>query len=111
MDKQREIYRELIAKLFKENFDSALFKEKRNDMMTESDFASIRDETEEEYFTKNRGIVPYMKAINYLRSKIEVCTAQNVLFATTEDYICAKENIAITPVANGKINIDKIIIR
>lgn len=103
MEKQRKIYKDLIVKLFKNNFESAQFKEKHTGMMADSDFTTIRDEVEEEYFTKNRGIVPYIQAINYLRTKIEACTARNVLFTTVEDYICAKDNIAITPFPKGKI--------
>lgn len=102
MNKQREICRGIVLKLLKDNFDSSLFKEKRDEMMKDLDFTTIRNEIEEEYFTKNRGIVPYSKAINYLRTKIEACTAYNVLFGTIEDYICAKDNIVITQIAKGK---------
>lgn len=102
MNKQREICRGIVLKLLKDNFDSSLFKEKRDEMMKDLDFTTIRNEIEEEYFTKNRGIVPYSKAINYLRTKIEACTAYNVLFRTIEDYICAKDNIVITQIAKGK---------
>lgn len=101
MDKQRDIYRQLIVKLFKANFDAALFEEKRNEMMIDSDFDCIRDEIEEEYFTKNRGIAPYTVAIKYLCMKIEACTSDNVLFKAIEDYICVKENIAITNIVKG----------
>lgn len=96
MDNQREIYRVSIVKWFKENFDSALFEEKCDDLMTDDDFASIRDEIEEDYFIKNRGIAPYTKAINYLRNKIQACTTGNVLFASVEDFILTKKNISIT---------------
>lgn len=102
MEKQRNIYRKLIMDLFKENFDSALFEEKRDEMMQKSDFETIRNEIEEGYFIKNRGIVPYIKAIQYLRAKIESCTAANTLFAPVEDYISAKENIVITKIARGE---------
>lgn len=103
MEKQREIYKQLIVELFKANFDAALFKEKHNEMMKESDFESIRDEIEEEYFTKNKGINPYSKAIKYLRSKIEACTAAKSLFSAVEDYIISKYNIAITKIPRGKL--------
>ncbi|XP_055298185.1 uncharacterized protein LOC129566354 [Sitodiplosis mosellana] len=99
MEKQRDIYRQLILTLFKQNFDSALFQEKRDDLMKESDFETIRDEIEEEYFIKNRGISPYIKAIKYLRAKIEACTAAKELFVAVEDYISAKGNIVITKIA------------
>lgn len=102
MEKQRDIYRQLIMKLFKENFDSALFVEKHDKMMVDTDFERIRDEIEEEYFTKNCGIAPYMKAIKYLCTKIEACTADNALFIAVEDYICAKENIVVTKIMKGK---------
>lgn len=102
MEKQRDVYRQLILNLLKENFDSALFQEKRDDLCRESDFETIRNEIEEEYFIKNRGIAPYIKAIKYLRAKIEACTATKSLFVTLEDYISAKENIVITKIANGK---------
>lgn len=102
MNKQRDIYRQLIMKLFRENFESALFIEKREEMMKDNDFQHIRDEIEEEYFTKNRGIAPYIKAIKYLCTKIEACTADNALFMAVEDYICARENIVITKIMKGK---------
>lgn len=102
MDKQRGIYRQLLVKLFEENFTSALFEEKIDTMMKIGDFEMIRNEIEEEYFTKNRGIAPYITAIKYLCKKIESCTANNALFAPIEDYICAKENIVVTKIAKGK---------
>lgn len=102
MDKQRDIYRQLLVKLFEANFTSALFEEKMDTMMKVSDFESIRNEIEEDYFTKNRGIKPYSAAIKYLCKKIESCTADNTLFAPMEDYICAKENIVLTKIAKGK---------
>lgn len=102
MDKQRDIYRKLILTLFKQNFDSALFVEKRDEMMEESDFEAIRNEIEEEYFIKNRGIAPYINAIKYLRAKIEACTAAKSLFKAVEDYISAKEHIVITKMAKGR---------
>lgn len=103
MDKQRDIYRQCLVKLFEENFTSALFQEKTDTMMKFCDFETIRNEIEEEYFTKNRGITPYIAAIKYLCTKIESCTADNTLFAPIEDYICAKENIVVTKIAKGKI--------
>lgn len=102
MDKQRDIYRQLLVKLFEANFTSALFEEKTNTMMITSDFESIRNEIEDQYFTKNRGIAPYIAALKYLCKKIESCTADNTLFAPMEDYICAKENIVLTKIAKGK---------
>lgn len=102
MEKQRDIYRQLILNLLKANFDSALFEEKRDNLCQDSDFETIRDEIEEEYFIKNRGIAPYIKAIKYLRAKIEASTAAKSLFASLEDYINAKENIVITKIENGK---------
>lgn len=111
MNKQREICRGIVLKLLKDNFDSSLFKEKRDEMMKDLDFTTIRNEIEEEYFTKNRGIVPYSKAINYLRTKIEACTAYNVLFRTIEDYICAKDNIVITQIAKGKEHLIHVVYR
>lgn len=102
MNTQRDIYRQLIMKLIKANFDSALFVEKRDEMMKDSDFELIRDEIEEEYFTKNRGIAPYIKAIKYLCTKIEASTADNALFMPIEDYICVKENIEVTKIMKGK---------
>lgn len=102
MDKQRTEYRNLILKLFKENFDSAMFVEKRDDMLKESDFEIIRNEIEEEYFIKNRGIAPYITAIKYLRAKIEACTVAKTLFIAVEDYISAKDNIVITKIATGE---------
>lgn len=104
MDTQRDIYRQLIMKLIKVNYDSALFVEKRDEMMKDGDFELIRNEIEEEYFTKNRGIAPYIKAIKYLCTKIEASTADNALFMAVEDYICAKENIVVTRIMKGKQN-------
>lgn len=100
MEKQRDIYRKLIITSFKKNFESARFVEKRNDMMDKSEFEMIRDEIEDDYFIKNRGIVPYIKAMKYLIAKIETCTAGGRLFSALDDFICAKEHIVIT-------NIDK----
>lgn len=102
MDKQRDVYRQLILTLFKQNFDSALFLEKRDEMMNASDFETIRNEIEEEYYEKNHGIAPYINAIKYLRAKIEACTAAQSLFVAIEDYLCAKENIIITKMAKGE---------
>lgn len=102
MDKQRDIYKQMIVKLFKENFDAAMFTEKHDNMMNSSDFDIIRDEIEDEYFIKNRGINPYIKAIKYLCTKIEACTANNTLFAAVEDYIIARDNIVITNIPMGK---------
>lgn len=101
MDKQRDIYRDLIVKLFKENFESALFEEKRDRMISERDFESIRDEIEDEYYNKNRGITPYINAIKYLKTKIEASTAAKSLFSAVEDFIVAKENITITKIIEG----------
>lgn len=101
MDKQRDIYRKLLATLFKANFDSALFEEKCGEMMKDSDFNAIRDDVEDEYFTKNRGIAAYITAIKYLCGKIEACTSENTLFGAVEDYIIAKESISITKIAKG----------
>lgn len=102
MNSQRENNRNLIANLLKVNFEAALFMEKRNDLMADDDFTKIRDEIEEEYFIKNTGMAPYIKAIKYLRSKIETCTSTHTLFASLEDYIIAKNNIVITKVVNRK---------
>ncbi|XP_031626014.1 uncharacterized protein LOC116342506 [Contarinia nasturtii] len=101
MDKQRDIYRKLIVDLFKDNFESSQFVEKCDVLMKESDFETIRDEVEGEYFVKNRGITPYIKAIKYLRAKIEACTAAATLFSDIEDYICGKENIVITKITKA----------
>lgn len=102
MDKQRIIYRKLIVDLFKKNFDSALFVEKCDVLMKENDFEIIRDEVEEEYFVKNRGIAPYINAIKYLQSKIEACTEAATLFVDIEDYIYHHKHIVITKIAKGK---------
>lgn len=103
MDKQRDMYRQLLVKLFEQNFIAALFVEKTDTMMKIDDFELIRNEIEEETFTKNRGIKPYIDAIKYLCKKIEKCTADCTLFAPIEDYICAKfENIVVTKIAKGK---------
>lgn len=102
MDKQRGIYRQLLVQLFEKNFTEALFAEKTDTMMKIGDFEQIRNEIEEETFTKNRGIKPYMDAIKYLCKKIEKCTAGSTLFEPIEDYICAKENIVVTKIAKGK---------
>lgn len=102
MDKQRGIYRQLLVQLFEQNFATALFVEKTNTMMKIHDFETIRNEIEEETFTKNRGIKPYIDAIKYLVKKIEKCTADNTLFAPIEDYICAKDKIVVTKIPKGK---------
>ena len=107
MDKQRGIYRQLLVKLFEQNFTSALFVEKLDTMMKISDFEQIRNEIEEDYYTKNRGIAPYITAIKYLCKKIQSCTADNTLFTPIEEYICAKENIVVTKIPKGKIKCDK----
>lgn len=102
MDKQRNIYRELIVNLFKENFETARFVEKTDHLMKDLDFASISNDIEEEYFTKNRGIAPYISAIKYLCTKIQTSTNDNALFTALEDYICVKENISVTKIPKGK---------
>lgn len=102
MEKQRDIYRQLIITTFKKNFESARFVEKRNDMMDESEFEMIRDEIEDDYFIKNHGLVPYIKAIKYLVAKIETCTAGGRLFSALNDFICAKEQIVITNIDKSK---------
>lgn len=104
MDKQRGIYRQLMLKLFEENYASALFEEKPNTPMEVCDFVKIRDEMEEEYFTKNHGIGPYIAAIKYLCKKIESFTSDSALFAPIEDYICTEKNIVVTKIAKGEIN-------
>lgn len=110
MDKQREIYRQLLVNLFEKNFTSALFEEKTDAMMKVCDFEMIRNEIEEETFTKNRGIKPYIDAIKYLCKKIEKCTADNELFEPIEDYICAKENIVVTKIEKGEKNSGQLIV-
>lgn len=107
MDKQRVIYRQLLVELFEKNFTAALFVEKPDTMMKVGDFELIRNEIEEETFTKNRGIKPYSDAIKYLCKKIEKCTADSTLFAAIEDYICAKDNIVVTKIAKGKTHSHK----
>lgn len=109
MDKQRDIYRQLLVKLFEKNFTAALFVEKTDAMMKISDFEMIRNEIEEETFTKNRGIKPYIDAIKYLCKKIEKLTADNRLFEPIEDYICAKENIVVTKIEKGKTHLGLLI--
>lgn len=104
MNTQRANYRQLILKKFEENFASALFEEKTDELMKVNDFETIRNEVEEQYFTKNQGISPYISAIKYLCEKIALCTLEGTLFPPIEDYICAKENISgITKIAKGKI--------
>lgn len=107
MDKQRDISRQLILKLFEENFASALFVEKTGTLLEICDFIKIRNEIEEDYFTKNRGIAPYNAAIKYLCKKIESCTSDNALFASIEDYICAEKNIVVTKIVKGAIKVIK----
>lgn len=108
MDKQREIYRKSIVKLFKENFQSARFEEKRDGMITACDFETIRDEIEEDYYIKNKGITPYSEAIKNLQMKIEACTAAKTLFSAIEDFIMSKENITITKITkSGKSIVEK----